>query len=124
MNVQVYSVPGETEWRRRAFLKWTKIDLPSKLSITCGSNFTYYKSVHHPIPTLFVGILNTMTIFTINLKALLSIVQVYSLLGQTEEERKALFGKCKNGRRILRFPQTVLGCHKRLKSLSFCEIWK
>ena len=73
MNVQVYSVPGETEWRRRAFLEWTKIDLPSKLSITCGSNFTYYKSVHHPIPTLLVGILNTMTIFTINLKALLSI---------------------------------------------------
>ena len=56
MNVQVYSVPGQTEGRRRAFLEWTKKDLPSKLSITCGSNFTYYNSVHHPIPTLSVGI--------------------------------------------------------------------
>ena len=73
MNVQVYSVPGQTEGRRRALLEWKKTDLPFKLSTTCGSNFTYYKIVHRPIPTLSVGILNTMTIFIINLKAILSI---------------------------------------------------
>ena len=27
------------------------IDLSSKLSLTCGKNVNYYKSVHHPIPT-------------------------------------------------------------------------
>ena len=27
-------------------------DLSSKLSLTCGGNVNYYKSVHHPLPTL------------------------------------------------------------------------
>ena len=40
-------------------------------------------------------------------------VQVYSLLGQTEEERKAFFGGFKKGGRIVRLPQRALGCHKR-----------
>ena len=56
MSVQVYSVPGQTEGSRKEFLKWTSIDLPSKLSLTSGGNVNYYKNVHHPIPTLPVGI--------------------------------------------------------------------
>ena len=51
MNAQVYFVPGQTEGKRKAFLKWTSIDLSSKLSLTCESNVNYYKSVHHPILT-------------------------------------------------------------------------
>ena len=51
MKAQVYSVPGQTEGRRKVFLEWTIIDLSSKLSLTCRGNFNYYKSVHHPIPT-------------------------------------------------------------------------
>ena len=31
------------------------IDLSSKLSLTCGVNVNYYKSVHHPIPTQHPG---------------------------------------------------------------------
>ena len=50
-------------------------------------------------------------------------VQVYSLLGQTEGERKAFLGGCKKGDHIVRLPPRALGCHKRWKSLSFCEIW-
>ena len=96
ISAQVYSVPGQTEGRRKVFLGWTSIDLSPKLYLTCGFNVNYYKSVHHPIPTLPVGIGNTLTIFKTNQYALLSIsVQVYSLLGQTEEERKAVFGRCK-----------------------------
>ena len=30
---------------------------------SCGDNVNYYKSVHHPIPTLPVGIGNTLAIF-------------------------------------------------------------
>ena len=40
MSAQVYSVPGQTEGRRKAFLEWV------------GGNVNYYKSVYHPIPTL------------------------------------------------------------------------
>ena len=47
MNAQVYSVPGQTEGRRKAFLEWKSIDLSS----TFRGNVNYYKSVHHPILT-------------------------------------------------------------------------
>ena len=50
MSAQVYSVPGQTEGRMRAFFEWKGIDLYHKLSLTCGDNVNYYKSVHHPIP--------------------------------------------------------------------------
>ena len=51
MSAQVYSVSGQTERRRKAFLEWKNIDLSYELSLTCGGNVNYYKSVHHPIPT-------------------------------------------------------------------------
>ena len=77
-------------------------------------NVNYYKSVHHPIPTLPVGIGNTLAIFkqVSTLYFQLS-VQIYSFLGQTEEERRALFGGVKKWDRIVRLPRKTLGCHKR-----------
>ena len=51
MSAQVYSVPSQTEGRRKALLEWKSIDLSSKLYLTCGGNVNYYKSVRHPIPT-------------------------------------------------------------------------
>ena len=66
MSTQVYSVRGQTEGRGKAFLEWTRIDLSSKLSLTCGGKVNYYKSVHHPIPTLPVGIGNTLATFKTN----------------------------------------------------------
>ena len=47
----MYSAPGQAERRRKTFLEWKRIDLSYKLSLTCGGNVNYYKSVHHPIPT-------------------------------------------------------------------------
>ena len=95
---QVYSVPGQAEGRKKAFLELTSIDLFSKLSITCGGNVNYCKSVHHPIHTMPVGIGNTLAIFKTKQKTLLSVsVQVYSLLGQTEEERKAFLDGARRG---------------------------
>ena len=47
MSAQVYSVPDQTEGKRKAFLEWKSIDLSYEL---CGGNVKYYKSVHHPIP--------------------------------------------------------------------------
>ena len=51
MSAQVYSVPGQTEWRSKAFLEWKNIDLSDELSLICGGHVNYYKSVHLPIPT-------------------------------------------------------------------------
>ena len=50
MSAQVYSVPGQTEGRRKTSLEWKSIDL-SHESLTCGGNVNYYKSVPLPIPT-------------------------------------------------------------------------
>ena len=47
MSAQVYSVPGQTEGRRKAFLDWKNI-LVLKQPLICGSNVNCYKSVHHP----------------------------------------------------------------------------
>ena len=52
---------------------WTSIDISSKLSLTYGGNVNYYKSVHHPIPTMPVGTEKTLAIFKTNQKTLLSI---------------------------------------------------
>ena len=67
----MYSVAGRTKGRRKVFLQWTSIDLSSNLSLTCGDNKNYYKSVHHPIPTLPVRIENTLTVFKTNQYTLL-----------------------------------------------------
>ena len=49
---KVYSVPGQTEGRRKTFLEWKSMDLSSKLPLKCWGNVNYHKSAHHPIPTL------------------------------------------------------------------------
>ena len=51
MSAQACSVPGWTEGRRKDPLLWKNIDLSYELSLTCGGNVNYYKSVNHPIPT-------------------------------------------------------------------------
>ena len=39
MSAQAFSVPGESEGRRKGFLEWRSIgDLSSELSLTCGGN--------------------------------------------------------------------------------------
>ena len=42
-------------------------------------------------------------------------VQVCSLLGPSERERKAVFEVARRGVYIVRLPPRALGCHKRLK---------
>ena len=66
MSAQVYFVPGQTEGIRKASLEWTNTEPSFKLSLTRGANVNYYKSVHHPVPTLPVGRGNTLAIFKTN----------------------------------------------------------
>ena len=51
MSVQVYSVPGQTEGRSKAFWEQKSIDLSHELSLKRGGNVNYYKGVHQTIPT-------------------------------------------------------------------------
>ena len=50
MSAQVYSIPDQTEGKRKALLGWKSTDLSYELFLTCGGNVNYYKSFHHPIP--------------------------------------------------------------------------
>ena len=61
-------------------------------------NVNYCKSVDHPIPTR-------------ENRELLG--KVYSLLSQTEGERKVFLGDWKKGSHIVRVPPRALVCHKR-----------
>ena len=49
---------GQVERGKKTVLELTSIHLSSKLSLTCEGTVNYNKSVHHPIPTLLVGIGN------------------------------------------------------------------
>ena len=51
MSAQVYSIPGQTERRSKAFLKWKSIDLSHELFLIWSGNTNYYKSFLQPIPT-------------------------------------------------------------------------
>ena len=66
MIAQLYFVLDQTEGTKKAFLEWKSTDLYSKLSLKCGGNVSYCKSVYQSIPTLPVGIGYTLTIFEAN----------------------------------------------------------
>ena len=122
MSAQVHFVSGQTEGRKKAFLEGTIIDLSSKPSLTCWVMLTIIKV----FIILFLFCLKergTPWQFSKQISKLsfqLSL-QVYSLLGQTEEERKAFFGGCKKGGHIVRLPSRALECHKRWKVSSFVK---
>ena len=122
MSIQVFSVPGQTEGKRKTFFKWKSMDLSYQISLTCGVNVNYYKSVDHSIPTCENRKHPDNFQNKSGSSAFIWGVQVYSLLGQTEGERKAFLGGSIKGGHIVILPPRVLGCYKRWKSLS-CEIW-
>ena len=66
MSALVYSLPGQTEGRRKVFLERASKDLFSKLSLTYGGNVNHYKSVHYPLSTLPMGIEKTLSVFKTN----------------------------------------------------------
>ena len=80
---------GRLFWNRKA------LDWSYELSLTCGGNVNYYRSVYHPIPTRENrehpnNFQNKSICFQLN-------IQVYSLFGQTEGERKTFLGGCNKG---------------------------
>ena len=51
MNTELYSVPGQTEDRRKVFFEWKSIDLliDKHMRMSMGVNVNYYENVHHAI---------------------------------------------------------------------------
>ena len=92
-------------------MEWKSIGLSYKLSLACGENVNYHKSINYPIPSSAYQYLS----FQLS-------VQVYSLLGQTGGKRKAFFEGHKKASHIVKLPPRALECHKGWKSFSFCEI--
>ena len=112
MSAQVYSVADQTEGRKKALLEWTSIGLSSKLSVTYRGNVNCYKRVHHSIPTLPVEIGKLLQFSKQVSKISFQLsVQVYSLYGQTEGERKGFFEGCKMRGHMARLPLRTLGRH-------------
>ena len=109
---------------RRPFWSGQAQAYPLNYLLHVGGNGNNYKSVNHPNLALPVVIGYSLEIFQTISKVYFHLsVQAYSLLGQTKEERKACFGGCKKEGCIVRLSQRTLGCHKKWKSLLFCEIW-
>ena len=98
------------------------MDFSFKLSLSCVGNVNYYKSIHHPIPTR--GNRGASLQFSEQISKLsfqLS-VQVYSLLGQIEEQTKGFFGGCKNwGGHIVRLHSRSIGFLKKWKVSPFVK---
>ena len=122
MSAQVYSVLGQTEGRTKTFLEWKSIDLSSKVSLTCGGNANYYKSIHHPIPTR--GSREHPDNFqNKSISSRFNWVSWYILFLAKLKGRERPFLEDARRGITLRLPPRALACHKIWKSLSFCEIW-
>ena len=63
-----FQMISKVKWEGGLFWSGQKASIyPLKYLLpTYGSNVNYYKSVHHPIPTLPVGTGNTLAIFKTN----------------------------------------------------------
>ena len=64
MSAQVYSVPGQTEGKRKIFFEWKSIDLSYELSFHVGLMLTIIKVFI--ILFLLVSTGNILVIFKIN----------------------------------------------------------
>ena len=97
---------------RRPFLNGKAKTYPKNCLLHVGVLLTVIKV----FVTLFllVGIGNNLVISKkINKLYFQLSVQIYSLLGQTEGEKRAFFEGCKKGDQIVGLPPRALGCHKR-----------
>ena len=98
------------------------IDLSSELSLTYGGNVNFYKSVHHPIPTRgnreHPGNFQNKSV-----SSPFNWVSRYILFLANWRVEEGLFWRMWEGWPYRRLPSKALGCHKRWRSLCFCEIW-
>ena len=103
--------------------KWSEREGLFEVNIYCiWGNVHYYKSVHHPIPTLPVGIRNTQENKSVNSTLFNRVSRYILLLSKLKGKERPFLEGCK-GNPFVRLSPRALGCYKRLKSLSFCEIW-
>ena len=114
MRAQVYCVPGQAEGRKKPFLEWTTSIYGLNSLLHVGVTLTIIKGFIILL-LLYLWEQGTPRKFSkpISNLVLQLNVQVYSLLGQNEGDRKAFFEGYKKMGHIVRLPSRALGCHKR-----------
>ena len=120
MSARVYSFPGQTEGSWKALFEWKSIDLSYELPFICGGNINYYKSVLHPIPSR-ENREHPSNFQNKSVSSACNWVSRYILFLGKQKGRGRPF--CKKVIHIVILPLRTFGCHKRWKSLSFCEMW-
>ena len=111
MTGRVYSVPGQTEGKMKAFMEWTITHLSSKLSLTCGGNVNYQKNVHHnggnrKHPDNFQS-KSVSSPFNLVSRYVFFFAKVKG------RERPFMEGARREGGTLQDYPQRALGCHTR-----------
>ena len=113
---------AQVKWDRRPFWSGQEVLIYplNYLLPTYRGNVNYYKSVHHPIPTLgnrkHPGHFQNKSV-----NSTFNCVSRYILfLPKLKRKERPFLDGCKKGDHIARLS---LGWYKTWKSLSFCEIW-
>ena len=92
-------------------------------SLTCGDNVKYYKSVHLPISNLenseHPGNFENKSVSS----PFIWVSRYILFLAKLKGRGMPYFKGCNKRDCILRLPLRALGCHKRWKSICFCQIW-
>ena len=119
MSTQVYSLLGQAEGGRKAFLHGKSINSFHKLSLTCQRILKISKVItilailayQQSVPAKCSGSREyTISFQNKSVKLFFQMnVQAYSLVCQTKGERKAFFRSCKQGRKSMRVPPKALG---------------
>ena len=124
MSAQVYSVPGQTEGKRQAFLEWGKAwSYPLKLSLGGWGNVNYYKSAHHPIPTQG----NSEHPGNFQNKSVSSpfnwVFRYILFLPKVKGRGRPFFRGARSGTALWDYHQEYLLVVIRDEKVCFCEIW-
>ena len=121
MSVLVYSVPGQTTGRRKAFLEWKSIDLSSELSLPCGSILTIIKVFI--ILFLLVRIENILSQKK-RVSSVFNWVSRYALfLAKLKGRGRPFLKGARKGATLWDYPQEHLVVIRNEKVSPFCEIW-
>ena len=121
MSVQVYSVPGQTKGRGKAFWNGEKHSLIKIISYM-GEDVMLTIMKVFIILFLLEGIGNILEVFKITQSALLSIEcpGIFPFGPNWKRKEDLFWGLLEEG---LHYEITPISCHKRWKRLSFDEIW-
>ena len=94
----------------------------NKIDLLHGSISIHHLNTWQPAIEMFKNLEGAITEIFFALATCNWVSRIFSSC-QSWRREEGLFGRFKNGVHIVRSPLRALHCHRRWKSLSFCEIW-